>query len=183
MRFASLILYICCHKQINQKKMETQTQTQLTIKSVLDAWHARIEGANKIFDSLSDEQLLNEIAPGKNRGVYLLGHLTVVHDKMLPLLNFGPQHFPHLEDAFLHKPDRVVPDTLSVKELRENWNTINSKLAAHYNKLTADEWFERHTSVSAEDFVKEPHRNRLNIVIGRTNHLQYHMGQVALLKK
>jgi len=35
---------------------------------------------------------------------------------------------------------------------------------------------------SAEDFAKEPHRNKLNIIISRTSHLQYHTGQIALLK-
>lgn len=156
--------------------------TQLVVKSVLDAWSSRIETANKLFDSLSDEGLQKEISPGRNRGLYLLGHLAVVHDKMLPLLNFEPQIYPHLEDAFLNKPDRAVSDIPSVKELRAIWNNVNSKLASHYANLNADRWFEKHSSVSVEDFAKEPHRNRLNVLIGRTNHLQYHMGQVALIK-
>ncbi|MES2512928.1 MAG: DinB family protein, partial [Bacteroidota bacterium] len=55
-------------------------------------------------------------------------------------------------------------------------------LANHFNQLTPEEWLQKHSAVSAEDFVKEPHRNRLNVLIGRTNHMQYHMGQVALIK-
>jgi len=160
-----------------------EAQKQLIVKSVLDAWNSRIEAADKLFNSLSDEQLEQEISPGRNRGVYLLGHLTAVHDKMLPLLNFEAQVYPHLDEPFLHKADKTVSDYPSTKELRENWKTINSKLAFHFNKLTPDEWFQRHTSVSEEDFVKEPHRNRLNVLVGRTNHMQYHIGQVALLKK
>lgn len=160
-----------------------EAQKQLTIRSVLDAWHSRIEAADKLFDSLSDEQLSREIAPGRNRGLYLLGHLTAVHDKMLPLLNFGSQMYPHLDEPFLNKADKTVSDLPSAKELREKWKTVNAKLASHFNKLTPDEWFQRHTSVSEEDFAKEPHRNRLNVVVGRTNHMQYHIGQVALLKK
>ncbi len=160
-----------------------EAQKQLVIKSVLDAWHSRIEAADKLFNGLNDEQLGQEISPGRNRGVYLLGHLTAVHDKMLPLLNLEPQVYPHLDEPFLTKPDKSVSQIPSVKELRENWKTINSKLATHFNKLSPDEWFQRHTSVTEEDFVKEPHRNRLNVVVGRTNHMQYHIGQVALLKK
>ena len=156
---------------------------QLIVKPVLDAWNSRIEAANKLIDSLSDEDLQKEVSPGRNRGLYLLGHLALVHDKMLPLLNFEAQHYAHLEDTFLYKPDKAVTDIPSVKELRTIWNTVNSKLAAHYAKLSADEWFEKHSSVTAEDFAKEPHRNRLNVVIGRTNHMQYHIGQMALLKK
>lgn len=160
-----------------------EAQKQLTVRSVLDAWNSRIEAADKLLNSLTDEQLQQEVSPGRNRGVYLLGHLTAVHDKMLPLLNFEPQVYPHLDEPFLNKGDKTVSDIPSVKELRENWKNINSKLAAHFNKLSPDEWFQRHTSVSEEDFLKEPHRNRLNVLVGRTNHMQYHIGQVALLKK
>ncbi len=160
-----------------------ETHTQLVIKSVLDAWHSRLESAHKIFNSLTDEDLQKEVAPGRNRALYLLGHLAAVHDKMLPLLNFGPQLYPHLEDTFLTKPDRAVSEIPAAKELRAAWETVNSKLASHFNSLPADEWFQKHSAVSAEDFEKEPHRNRLNVLVGRTNHLQYHIGQLALIKK
>jgi hypothetical protein len=160
-----------------------EAQKQLVVKSVLDAWNSRIEAADKLFNGLSDEQLEQEVAPGRNRGLYLLGHLTAVHDKMLPLLDFESQVYPHLDEPFLTKADKTVSAIPSTKELRENWKNINSKLAMHFNKLSADEWFQKHTSVSEEDFMKEPHRNRINVVVGRTNHMQYHIGQVALLKK
>ena len=64
-----------------------ESQKQLIVRSVLDAWNSRIEAADKVFNGFTDEQLEQEVSPGRNRGVYLLGHLTAVHDKMLPLLN------------------------------------------------------------------------------------------------
>ncbi|HWY33156.1 MAG TPA: DinB family protein [Nitrosopumilaceae archaeon] len=160
-----------------------ETQKQLIVKSVLDAWHSRIEAANKMFDSLTDNDLQKEVSPGRNRAIYLLGHLTAVHDKMLPLLNFEEQMYPQLDETFLSKPDKTVSEMPSAKDLRLHWKNVNSKLAEHFNKLSPDEWFQKHSSVSEQDFVKEPHRNRLNVVVGRTNHLQYHIGQVALIKK
>jgi len=160
-----------------------EAQKQLLVRSVLDAWNSRIETADKLFSALTDEQLQQEIAPGRNRGVYLLGHLTAVHDKMLPLLDIEEQVYPHLDEPFLNKADKTVPAIPSTKELRENWKTINSKLSTHFSKWSADEWFKKHTAVSEEEFAKEPHRNRINVVVGRTNHMQYHIGQVALLKK
>jgi hypothetical protein len=160
-----------------------ETQKQLIVKSVLDAWNSRIEAANKMFDSLSDEDLQKEVSPGRNRAIYLLGHLALVHDKMLPLLNFESQHYADLDDTFLNKPDKAVSNMPSAKEIRAVWKNVNSKLSEHFNKLSPDEWFQKHSSVSEEDFAKEPHRNRLNVVVGRTNHLQYHIGQVALIKK
>jgi hypothetical protein len=52
----------------------------------------------------------------------------------------------------------------------------------HFAKLQPEGWFEKHTSVSAEDFVKEPHRNRLNVVAGRAIHLSSHLGQLVFLQ-
>jgi hypothetical protein len=159
-----------------------ENQKQIIVKSVLDLWNSRIKETNALLDSLTDEQLQKEIAPGKNRGTYLLGHLTAVNDKMLPLLDFEKQQYSNLNEPFLSKPDKAVDDIPSAKDLRSYWKNSNTKLTTHFDKLTADEWFQKHTSVSSEDFAKEPHRNRLNVIIGRTSHLAYHLGQLALLK-
>lgn len=155
---------------------------QLMVKSALDAWTSRFEAADKMFSSLTDEQLEREVAPGKNRVLYLLGHLTAVHDRMLPLLGFEAQKYPHLDEPFLLKPDRSVADIPSVLELRTAWQTVHAALNGHISNLSPEEWFQKHTAVTNEDFEKEPHRNRINVLIGRTNHMQYHMGQVALVK-
>jgi hypothetical protein len=52
----------------------------------LKAWKTQIERADKLFRSLSSEDVLREIAPGKNRLLYLWGHLTAIHDAMLPVM-------------------------------------------------------------------------------------------------
>src|SRR3954469_24643586 len=115
-----------------------EAQKQLIVRSVLDAWNSRIEAADKLFNSLTDDELGQEIAPGRNRGLYLLGHLTAVHDKMLPLLNFEPQVYPHFDDAFLNNADKTTSEIPSIKELRDSWKNINAKLATHFNKLSPD---------------------------------------------
>src|SRR3954464_250761 len=164
------------------KSINMENQKQLLIKSVLDSWKAKIKEASTLIDSLTDEQLQKEIAPNKNRGTYLLGHLAAVHDQMLPILNFGKQQYESLNEPFLDKPDKAVSDFPKTSELRTYWKNANAKLDAHLSKLTPDEWFEKHASISAEDFAKEPHRNRLNVLLNRTTHLTYHVGQLALLK-
>ncbi len=155
---------------------------QLFVKMNLDAWQAAINNTNRVLGLLSDEQLMNEIAPGRNRGIYLLGHLTTVHDLMLPLLRLedGPL-YPALKHPFLEVADRTVSDIPTAAELRAQWNEVNNRLKEHFEKISAEDWFARHNSVSEEDFAKEPHRNRLNVLISRTNHLEYHRGQIALL--
>ncbi len=42
------------------------------------------------------------------------------------------------------------------------------------------EWLQRHAAVSGEDFAKDPLRNRFSILLSRTNHLSYHLGQAVL---
>jgi hypothetical protein len=155
---------------------------QILIKMALDAWQGQLKTTDTLLNKLSDEQLMQEIAPSRNRGIYLLGHLVAVHDMMLPLLFIGDAQYPQLHPVFVHSPDKAAADLPSVAELRMQWTAVNEKLSAHFASLTADEWFSRHASVSPEDFAKEPHRNRLNVLLSRTNHLSYHRGQLVLLQ-
>ena len=152
-------------------------------KMVLNSWHSTVKRTDALFESISDEEMNHEIAPDRNRGVYLLGHLTAVHDMMLPLLNLGELQFPELSSSFIRTPDDADNDKFTVKELRKFWKAANANLAKQFDNLSPEEWLEKHTSISEEDFAKEPHRNRLNVVISRTNHLSYHLGQLVLLKK
>jgi hypothetical protein len=163
--------------------METITaELNLVVKMTLTAWDAQNGYLNKLMDSLTDEQLAKEIAPGKNTGIYLFGHLVAVSDAMLPLMGFGEKLFPGLEKPFITSPDKSGLPMPSVAELKEKSKAINEKLASHFQSASADEWLSRHMSVSPEDFAKEPHRNKLNIVISRTGHMAYHVGQMQLLK-
>lgn len=163
--------------------METNsTSKELFIKMALSAWERENNDLNKYLESLTDEQLSKEIAPGRNTGTYLLGHLVAVSDNMLPILGFGERLFPQLGNIFIVNPDKSELKKPSIDELKEYLKAVNAKLAKCIQSTSTDEWFEKHTSVSAEDFAKEPHRNKLNIIINRTNHLSYHLGQMALLK-
>lgn len=159
------------------------TQTEIAIKMILDRWNGSILNLNKSLNEINDEQLQKEIAPGKNRGIYLLGHLIAVHDDMLILLGMGEKLYPELSEPFIKEADNVAAQIPSATELRAMWTKQNEVLNEKFSKTTTDEWFAKHTAVSEEDFLKEPHRNKLNIIITRTSHLQYHTGQIVLLKK
>ena len=155
---------------------------ELFIKMVLDAWNIRLGRMDKLLTELSDEQLQKEIAPGRNTGVYLLGHLAGINNRMLVLLEMGKELNPVLYQTFVDKAEKDLVERPSVVELREEWKKINAVLDKKFALMQPDAWFEKHTSVSPEDFAKEPHRNKLNLVINRTNHLDYHLGQLILLK-
>src|SRR5438105_14962805 len=97
------------------------TSEPIFIKMVLDAWHMYIKRTDELFNSLSDEQLMREIAPGRNRGVYLLGHLAAVHDRILPLLGLGDTLHPELWDPFVEKRDKEVTKLPAIETLRQYW--------------------------------------------------------------
>ncbi len=156
--------------------------TELVIKMLFDRWNALLKNFDSILHTISDEQLQQEIAPGRNRGIYLLGHLIAVHDDMLPLLNLGEREYPDLFELFIKSPDKTVDVIPTAQELRMIWKTQLETLTSKLKSLSADDWFTKHNSVSVEDFTNEPHRNKLNILITRTTHLAYHVGQMILLK-
>jgi hypothetical protein len=155
--------------------------TELLVKMVIDRWNGSIVNLNKHLNGLTDEQLQKEIAPGKNRGTYLLGHLIAVHDDMIILLDMGEKLFPELFEPFIKQADKVATETPTASELREMWEKQNTLMQEKFAKMKPEEWFEKHTAVPEEEFAKEPHRNKLNIIITRTSHLQYHSGQIVLL--
>ena len=63
--------------------------SELFTKLPLDAWKSQLNQANKLIDGFTDEQLNEEIAPGRNTVLYILGHLTAVSDNLIPILGFG----------------------------------------------------------------------------------------------
>jgi hypothetical protein len=150
--------------------------------TVLNSWKLVISRFDKTLGDLTDEQLQLHVAPGKNRVFYLLGHLTAVHDRMFPLLGLGDRLHPELDEPYIANPDRVLVDPLSAAELRRAWDAVNNKLTAAFERFTLEDWLRKHTAVSDEEFVKDPARNRLAIVISRTNHASHHSGQVVLAK-
>lgn len=147
----------------------------------MDRWWTSVKNCDEILHSLSDEQLEKEIAPGKNRGIYLLGHLIAVHDDMLPLLDMGKKKYPELNRPFIELPDKAATELPSVKVLRQFWEEQKADLKQRFDALKPEDWFQKHTAVSESDFMNEPHRNKLNIILTRTTHLTYHTGQLRLL--
>ena len=158
-------------------------QQEILVKLVLDAWNNAISRTDTLINSLTDEELACEASPGRNRGIYLLGHLAAVHDKMIPVLNLGERLYPHLDAPFLDNPDRTVSDIPPAADLRVFWREVNTVLARQIATLSADDWFKKHNAVSEENFVKQPHRNRLNIMVSRINHVCEHLGQMLYLKQ
>jgi hypothetical protein len=157
------------------------TPEALSVRLALNSWKQVIAQIDKTLSSLSDEDLQREVAPGRNRLYYLLGHLTAVHDRLFPLLRLGDRLHAELDEPFIAQPDKASPeDRTSAADLRAAWSEVNEKLTAAFEGLRPEEWLERHDSISAADFAKEPLRNRLAVLLSRTNHAASHEGQMRL---
>jgi hypothetical protein len=107
--------------------------------------------------------------------------LIAVHDAMLPLLGLGQRLHPELDAAFLTGADKALVEPPSAAQLKRHWDEVNGTLLAGFSKFTASDWAQKHSVVSEEDFAANPLRNRLAILLSRTSHMAYHLGQAALV--
>jgi DinB superfamily len=155
---------------------------ELFVTTVVTSWKQIVNRLDERFAPLDDEQLQKQIAPNKNRLFYLLGHLTAVHDRMLPLLGIGERMHPGLDEAYLTNPDQTFSDPLSAADLKKAWSEVNAAITSAVEKFSVDDWLKKHTAVSDEDFSKDPTRNRFAVFLNRTNHVSFHTGQIALAK-
>jgi hypothetical protein len=166
-----------------KEPVQNVVNPEIWVIQILNAWNAQIESADNLFNLLTDEQLQQEVAPGRNTGIYLLGHLTAVNDGLLPLFGLQEKLYPQLENLFLDSPDNSGLEKPGINDLRNYWREVNKQLSDHIQQFSINDWLQKHNSISAADFAKEPHRNKLNVLLHRTGHLAYHLGQLAFLKK
>ncbi len=159
------------------------TSHELPVKVAINSWRLVVERADKIFSRLTEDQLVSEVAPGKNRVIYLWGHLIAIHDAMFSILGLGPRLHPDLDAIFVDNSDRAVTEIPSAGHLKQYWDEVNGRLLSQFQNLSADEWLLRHRAMSEEDYAKDPTRNRLAVLLSRTNHLSHHLGQVTLALK
>src|SRR5712675_1948041 len=87
---------------------EVSTEKEVFIKMVISTWETQNSRVIKLLETLSEAQLMSETAPGRNRGIYLVGHLAAVSDGMLPILGWGERLYPQLENIFVSQPDKAV---------------------------------------------------------------------------
>jgi uncharacterized damage-inducible protein DinB len=152
------------------------------IDTALASWRQAVAQASETFDSLTDDQFQREVAPGKNRLLYLLGHLTAVNDAMLTILGLGDRLHPELDALFIKNPDKAMEKLPTTADLKKYWTEVNEAVLRGMESLSPQEWLQRHAAMTDEDLVKNPTRNRLAILLSRARHVSYHLGQVVLAR-
>lgn len=158
------------------------TAEQQLVDANLRAWKFNTDRIEKFFADLTDEQLEHEVAPGRNRLLYLLGHFVAVHDRMIPLLGIGARLHAELDGPFLSAADRAVAALPPAAELKRALADVNAALWKTFNDWSPADWLAPHTAVTAEEFAVEPHRNRLSVFLSRNSHMAFHFGQMILVK-
>lgn len=158
------------------------TNEWLFAATTVKTWTTVLSRVDKMFSSLSDDELQARIAPERNRVYYLLGHLTAHHDLLLPQLGVRQRLHPELDETFIRNPDGTAPDIFTAGDLRRMFVEVNTALTAGLEAMSPADLLKRHGLVSEEDFTKEPLRNRLALLQIRTAHAMYHAGQIRLVE-
>jgi len=151
-------------------------------ETVLNSWKLINQRLSTLISQLSDENLQKEIAPGRNRALYVIGHLAATNDRLFPLLGIGQRRYPELDPAYIDQPDRALGDPVAPGVLKAASDDVARRLTEALERFTPEEWLEKHAAMSDEDFAKDPGRNRLAVVLSRTNHMSYHLGQIMLAR-
>jgi len=122
------------------------------------------------------------LVPGGNSPSWILGHLVDTDDELLKILGIRERLFPELHKVYHHERGINQTGHLSKAALLSKWEAILAELDKAFKSMSESDWLERHTLVSAEDFKKEPHRNKLNVMLSRVGHKASHLGQIAMQK-
>lgn len=153
-----------------------------TLDICLLQWNTYNTRMQKVFDSISEENFSRPIFTNGNTPSWILGHLTDTDDALLELFGIGTRKHPELKTIYHHEKGNNQSGHLSKSELMQRWKSINADLDKAFKSWTEAEWLGRHTAVSEEDFKKEPHRNKLNVMLSRVSHRASHLGQIAMQK-
>jgi len=159
----------------------TELFNERIIRQIKNGWIAQNKLISDFMNKYADEAYETQVAPERNRALYILGHVVSASDGLFPMFGAGERKYPELEKLFTNNPDRTfVGEYPSITSLRIMWNDINEKLSSLFESMTTEDWMSKHTKVSEEDFKTDPLRNKLNVLIGRITHMNYHLGQLNI---
>lgn len=159
-----------------------QNLTMTTLQICLLQWDALNKRMLKTIDSISEENFNNPIVEGGNSPSWIMGHLVEADDALLELLGIGKRLFPDLTKIYHHERGTNQTGHLTKQEIVQRFKSVFEALDKAFKSWSEADWLMRHTAVSEEDFKKEPHRNRLNVMLSRVSHKASHLGQIALVK-
>jgi hypothetical protein len=136
---------------------------------------------NMYLGALKDEELAMEVIPGRNHGVWLLGHLIAEDDDLSLYINKQPPLFPEYQTLFgqssVCKPVGECPPA---SQLRREWEEVCEKNTKLYATLTDEMLDEPHEMIQGkieDDFFRTKER----VLTEWQFHQVYVAGQLGLL--
>lgn len=139
-----------------------------------------IEWLNNYINTLLDEEFRLEISPGKNHGVWILGHLISSDDDFSVYMGKGELLFPEYQKLFgqgsrLQPPESYPP----VSELKNKWNMLFEKNKKIYSELKDHELDE--IPENADENFTGYFKTKGIVVMAWNLHQMYHGGQLGVL--
>ena len=153
-----------------------------TLQVCLLQWDTYNRRMTTVIKGLTKADFEKPLVPGGNSPSWILGHLVDTDDELLKILGIRERMHPELHKIYHHERGTNQTGHLSKSELMTKWEAILGELDKAFSAMSESNWHERHTLVSAEDFKKEPHRNKLNVMLSRVGHKASHLGQIAMKK-
>ncbi|MDQ3021462.1 MAG: DinB family protein [Bacteroidota bacterium] len=132
-------------------------------------------------NSLSDEDFKIELSPGKNTGVWILGHIIVSDDDLSTFLGKGELLFPWYVKLFGQGTKvQQVENYPDVATLKKCWKQVSERNKIIYSELTDKELNEPHAMI--EDFEKDYFKTKERVIMAWQLHQVYHTGQLAIIE-
>lgn len=132
------------------------------------------------INGLSDDDYKLELSPGKNHGVWILGHLIVCDDDFSVYMGKGDLLYPKYSNVFGQGSKLQPVDKYpAVFELRKYWDEVCKKNKSIYIELKDSEFDEPHALVKnpETDFFK----TKGGVIMAWQLHQMYHAGQLGIL--
>jgi len=113
--------------------------------------------------------------------LYLWGHLTAIHDAMLPLLGLRERLHPEFDVAFVSNPDRSRPTFLRTNRFA-GMERRQCRIVEGFENMSWPDWVQRH-SAYRKKISRRMLRESLRGPAEPHEHLSYHLGQAVLALK
>ncbi len=141
--------------------------------SIMEGW------INQHLNSLSDDDLKNEIAPGRNTGVWTLGHLIASMDDIgLYLSNEDKEYKDYLEMFGPGSKPASLDNYPSINEMRDKWKKVNEKAKRIIGNVSDEELENDHNNkTDPTDFYK----TKKKVIDCWILHQMYHAGQLGIM--
>ncbi|MBK7156992.1 MAG: DinB family protein [Ignavibacteria bacterium] len=138
------------------------------------------EWINWLLKDLTDEDLRTELSPGKNHGIWILGHLIASDDDFSLFMGTGNPVYPEIQELFgqgskLQPPDKY-PD---VKSLRVKWDEICEKNRKIYSELKDEDFDKPHAMI--KNYDTDYFKTKGRVIMAWQIHQAYHAGQLAVI--